>query len=399
MTKDCVVVIYAKWPILGKCKTRIEKDIGREFALEFSLSCLDDLVENVSDSNHYDLLVATNTKDELKKFNEKYGLDGMLTESLIEDKLVAQSQRLNGIFFRLSQQYSRMILIPIDLPFLSEKDMISSFARLNENDFVHGPELDGGIYLIGVKSPYERDIFQDVRWSTSHSFNDLMRNCRGKNIYKLKLRSDLNTFQDVLNARRGIAHHCPNVFKLLVKEGYYIPEEEHYIDFDTLPINISVVSAIVQRNSKNGREILIQTRYKPTIDPVNSGKIEIPGGLMDRFETAYETVVREVNEETGLDVKVLGISNHYRYDDEENTSISYEPFSCNQQLRGKRAYFGITFLCEVIGGKLQENLFETRDPRWISVNELSRIIDGSPEMVFPFQVPILKKYLDYIKNG
>src|SRR3989344_1988882 len=208
MTKDCVVVIYAKWPILGKCKTRIEKDIGREFALEFSLSCLDDLVENVSDSNHYDLLVATNTKDELKKFNEKYGLDGMLTE------------------------------------------------RLNENDFVHGPELDGGIYLIGVKSPYERDIFQDVRWSTSHSFNDLMRNCRGKNIYKLKLRSDLNTFQDVLNARRGIAHHCPNVFKLLVKEGYYIPEEEHYIDFDTLPINISVVSAIVQRNSKNGRKFL-----------------------------------------------------------------------------------------------------------------------------------------------
>lgn len=41
-------------------------------------------------------------------------------------------------------------------------------------------------------------------------------------------------------------------------------------------INISVVSAIVERNHNGKTEVLVQTRWKPDKDPEYAGTLEIP---------------------------------------------------------------------------------------------------------------------------
>ncbi len=196
---DNVVIIFAKWPEAGKCKTRIATETSPRFACEFAIACLTDLIQNIGNSDYYHLLVGVNTAKELELFKEKYDLPGILTEG------ETLSEKFHNIFCKLigEQQYKKILLIPMDLPFLSQDDLISAFARLDLFPFVHGPESNGGIYLIGARIPYIRNIFQNVRWSTANSYEDLRNNCGRENVYSLNKRDDLNSFKAVLMAKRG----------------------------------------------------------------------------------------------------------------------------------------------------------------------------------------------------
>lgn len=58
----------------------------------------------------------------------------------------------------------------------------------------------------------------------------------------------------------------------------------------------ATVAAIIIRQDKDAERILFTRR---NVEPF-LGKFCLPGGHIDRFETAREAVVREVREETGL---------------------------------------------------------------------------------------------------
>jgi 8-oxo-dGTP diphosphatase len=59
----------------------------------------------------------------------------------------------------------------------------------------------------------------------------------------------------------------------------------------------ATVAAIMSRQEQEGEKILFTRR---TVAPFQ-GLFCLPGGHIDRFETAREAVIREVKEETGLD--------------------------------------------------------------------------------------------------
>ena len=63
------------------------------------------------------------------------------------------------------------------------------------------------------------------------------------------------------------------------------------------------IVAILQKPS--GPELLLQKQFRP---PINKVVIEIPAGLVDKGETAAETAVRELREETGYHGVALEIS-------------------------------------------------------------------------------------------
>lgn len=60
------------------------------------------------------------------------------------------------------------------------------------------------------------------------------------------------------------------------------------------PIDGVGIVAILQKDS--GPELLLQKQFRP---PVNKAVIEIPAGLVDAGESAAESAVRELREETG----------------------------------------------------------------------------------------------------
>lgn len=287
----------------------------------------------------------------------------------------------------------------MDLPFITEEDLVNAFARMKNSQYVFGPEINGGIYLIGIKNPYNGFLFKDVRFSTSQAFTDLLKNSGRDHTVVLKHRNDLNTFQDILNAREEIAHRCPILYKLLNNSGYYQSVQNKYVDFDTLPLCIPVVSVIVYRIKQNKTEILMQIRYKPSIDPVYSGLFEIPSGIINKYEYAPDAAIREVKEETGLDVSISGLKDLIKINcDNNDLVVSYQPFCCNQQLTGGRSYLSVVFLCEYKKGELSEAILESRNPRWLSISEVNTMINKNPEKIFPLNLPVLKHFIKSIEE-
>lgn len=69
------------------------------------------------------------------------------------------------------------------------------------------------------------------------------------------------------------------------------------------PIDGVGIVAILQKDS--GPELLLQKQFRP---PVNKAVIEIPAGLVDAGESAAESAVRELREETGYHGEVSEVS-------------------------------------------------------------------------------------------
>ena len=69
------------------------------------------------------------------------------------------------------------------------------------------------------------------------------------------------------------------------------------------PIDGVGIVAILQKPS--GPELLLQKQFRP---PINKVTIEVPAGLVDEGETAAESAVRELREETGYHGVVAEVS-------------------------------------------------------------------------------------------
>ncbi|MBL7021731.1 NUDIX domain-containing protein [Patescibacteria group bacterium] len=85
-------------------------------------------------------------------------------------------------------------------------------------------------------------------------------------------------------------------------------------------------------------------------------KWNLPGGRMEKGESPWDAVVREVKEETGLDVKVKKLVNVYSKPNAEDISFDFE--------------------CEVVGGKLittdEADKVEYFSPENLPLNTLLR---------------------------
>ncbi len=62
-------------------------------------------------------------------------------------------------------------------------------------------------------------------------------------------------------------------------------------------MTIPYCGAIVEREQNGEKEILMQTRWEPHRDPVYSGTLEFPAGVLDKpFEDVHDTLAREIKE-------------------------------------------------------------------------------------------------------
>lgn len=159
---------------------------------------------------------------------------------------------------------------------------------------------------------------------------------------------------------------------------------------------VAVVSAIITRTNKGVLEIYVQTRWKPKVSPAYSGLLEIPVGGINPYENVYETIRREVKEETNLDIKAIkGEHDRTLVTEGTDVNICFQPFICHQTINSKngRPWIGFVFLCEVTG-VVTINTKEAKNPRWISITQLEQLLTETPELIFPLQLPILRKYLD-----
>ena len=157
-----------------------------------------------------------------------------------------------------------------------------------------------------------------------------------------------------------------------------------------------VVSALLERTHNGERQLFIQTHYKPLASPNYLNTFEIPAGGVEPYENVYDSLKREVKEETGLDIVTIinddstGVLENRAGD----ASMAFRPFLCQQVLKsnGGLPWYGFVFLCEVTGEiSMQEE--EAKDPQWISLKDLRDLVTNQPEKIFSLQYATIIKYL------
>ncbi|WP_324789213.1 NUDIX domain-containing protein [Streptomyces sp. H51] len=134
-----------------------------------------------------------------------------------------------------------------------------------------------------------------------------------------------------------------------------------YLHDPEAPPADSVVPAVVALVRDDAGRVLMVQRS-------DNGRWALPGGGHDVGESISDTVVREVREETGIDVEVVGLTGIYtdpghvmRYDDGE-----------------VRQQFSICFRARPTGGGLRTS-DETTQVRWVDPADLAGL-DIHPTM-------------------
>ncbi|MEK5027678.1 NUDIX hydrolase [Paenibacillus sp. FSL M7-1046] len=151
--------------------------------------------------------------------------------------------------------------------------------------------------------------------------------------------------------------------------------------------------AIIERFNDGEPEIVIQRRIKTDF----SFKFELPGGRIEPFESLIQALIREVKEETGLDVyEIEGIETRI---DTMGINPEFEveylkPFAAYQTVKGPVDSVGYYFRCKA-KGELLEAGDETADIQWINIKELNKLYIANPLDFSDVERAGIKYYLKY----
>jgi rSAM/selenodomain-associated transferase 1 len=96
-------------------------------------------------------------------------------------------------------------VIGADIPGIKRAHVARAFRALGQAEAVFGPAPDGGYWLVGLKRarPAPREIFTDVRWSSSHALQDTVRSLAGARIACVDSLRDVDEARDLAMTAPG----------------------------------------------------------------------------------------------------------------------------------------------------------------------------------------------------
>lgn len=129
-----------------------------------------------------------------------------------------------------------------------------------------------------------------------------------------------------------------------------------YFNDPNAPAPNSVVPSVTAAIRNDAGDILL-------IHKIDNDLWALPGGGHDAGESLTDTVVREVQEETGLDVEVVRLVGTYT---NPLHVMAYDDGEVRQQ-------FSLCFEAKWVGGQPREDGSETKEVRWVAPTDLDRL--------------------------
>jgi hypothetical protein len=184
------IIIFIKNPVLGKVKTRLAASVGVEKALRIYEAMLENarlasLQIPATRYVYYSDFIPTADAWETTDFIKKIQQGGDLGERM--------SNAISGTL----TLHEKAVLFGGDIPGLNAGIVNAALLALEEHDFVIGPALDGGYYLIGMKKS-QPAVFQGIAWSSPQVFEQTMQAIQrlGASCYCLPPLSDIDYAED-----------------------------------------------------------------------------------------------------------------------------------------------------------------------------------------------------------
>ena len=173
MTKS--LLVFLRRPVLGKVKTRLAKELGKEKALEIYVWLLEVSrlsFESLNDEVH---LYFDEKSHYLPDWAEKYSCYFQAGENL-------GGRMENAFLDHLSiKGENHCLMIGSDCPEMKESVILEAFDKINSSDLVLGPARDGGIYLIGMKS-LKPGLLSNISWGSDKVFTQILNNAENLRI-------------------------------------------------------------------------------------------------------------------------------------------------------------------------------------------------------------------------
>lgn len=158
MKNSSALIIIAKFPEKGKVKTRI-RELSQSRQVELYRKLLNLTMSKLSSIPGIDTFVAFAPESA----GEYFAAFGCALIPLSKGDL---GKRMYKAFERVfSNGYQKAVLVGADIPDLGQDIILNALDILSAHDIVFGPALDGGYYLIGMKTLI-KEVFESIPWSS-----------------------------------------------------------------------------------------------------------------------------------------------------------------------------------------------------------------------------------------
>lgn len=196
------LIIFARVPQSGKNKTRLIPALGPEKATEIyrllARKTLDSAagVRSIPESLRVSIVFTGGSLDEARAaFGQPFQYASQCGDTLGDRLKFAVSAAFDS-------GAQKVVVIGTDCPELTSVDLETAFGELGGNDLVLGPALDGGYYLIGIRS-YQPRLFEEVEWSTQQVYDQTLERAKSLNlkVHSLRSLSDVDYPEDLIPLR------------------------------------------------------------------------------------------------------------------------------------------------------------------------------------------------------
>lgn len=203
---DTALVVMARYPEVGKTKTRLARILGNTETISLYRAFLSDLAQRFGGQEYALHWAYTPAEVDYAAFVATLAPSYAEYMHCFPQQGTDLGERLHHVFQWTDQRnYPYTIVIGSDLPHMQREVIAHARAALNEADVVLGPSEDGGYYLIAMRKPY--DVFSDIPMSTSVVMQQTIElaDRQGLRVQLLETHFDVDEFSDLLRLQGLLA--------------------------------------------------------------------------------------------------------------------------------------------------------------------------------------------------
>lgn len=167
--RTCHLVIFARYPRLGRVKRRLARDIGAMAASRFYRARFDGAIRTLGGDPRWRTWLALTPDD----------ADGPALMPARRRGIAILPQGRGDLGQRMARVLRSLppgpaVIVGSDIPGVTRARARAAFDRLGTNEAVLGPAPDGGYWLIGLKrvAPVPDRLFAGIRWSSPYAYAD-----------------------------------------------------------------------------------------------------------------------------------------------------------------------------------------------------------------------------------
>ncbi len=186
------LVLMVKNPVKGKVKTRLAKDIGEDAALKIYTKLLEHTQKTVADID----------ADKFIFYSDVVERNDLFSNAIYKKYVQCSGElgvRMDYAFsIPFKNEYKNVVMIGADCFALTSAHIQQAFEGLKTHDFVIGPAVDGGYYLIAMKK-WNRWVLEGKQWSTPHLMEETKQDILSNNgkLLELETLRDIDTAEDL----------------------------------------------------------------------------------------------------------------------------------------------------------------------------------------------------------